>query len=73
MIGAHTTGRIQGVQIEANSFKGLLVTANGRPARLAIVDENGRVIAAGADVASEAEAAAINGWRAVLRGEGVRK
>jgi hypothetical protein len=73
MIGTHTTGRIQGVHIEARSFEGLRVTANGRPARLAIVDENGRVIAAGADVASEAEAAAINGWRAVLKGEGVRK
>jgi hypothetical protein len=72
MIGTHTTGRISGVEIKARSFEGLRITANGRPARLAIIDDNGHVIAAGPEVANEAEAAAINGWRAVLRGEGVR-
>jgi hypothetical protein len=70
MIGTQPTGAIQGVVISTVSHEGLSVTVNGRPARLAVVDESGRVIAAGDDVAREAEAVVINGYRNVLKGQG---
>ena len=70
MIGTQTTGTIAGVVISAVSHQGLSVTIDGRPARLAIVTDDGQVIAAGADVAREAEAVAINNYRAFLKGQG---
>jgi hypothetical protein len=70
MIGTQQTGRIGGVVISAVSHEGLTVTVDGKPARLAIVTEDGRVIAAGPQVAREAESVAINSYRNTLKAKG---
>lgn len=70
MIGAQPTGTLPGIVICATSHEGLQVLVNGKPARLAIVDEGGQVLAAGEDVAREAEAVALNNFRATMIGRG---
>ena len=70
MIGTQPTGAIASVVISAVSHEGLSVTVDGRPARLAIVTDDGRVIAVGAQVAREAEAVAVNNYREFLKGKG---
>lgn len=70
MIGTQATGRIAGVVITAVSHEGLTVLIDGQPGWLAIVDQSGRVIASGKDVAREAEAVAVNSYRQLLKGKG---
>lgn len=70
MIGTQPTGAIEGVVITAVAYEGLSVLANGKPARLAIIDDDGNILAAGADVAREAEAVALNNYRNFLKGQG---
>lgn len=70
MIGTQPTGAITGVVISAVSHKGLMVTVDGKPARLAIVTEDGTVVASGQQVAMEAEAVTINNYRNFLKGMG---
>lgn len=70
MIGTQPTGTITGVQISAVSHEGLSVSINGKPGRLAIITEDGQVIAAGKDVAREAQAVAVNCYRNFLQGKG---
>jgi hypothetical protein len=70
MIGTQPTGAIDGVVITAVAHEGLSVTVNGKPGRLAIVTEDGQVVAAGDDVAREAEAVALNSYRNFLQGRG---
>lgn len=70
MIGIQATGRIPGVVISAVSHEGLSVTVNGQPARLAVVLEDGTVIAAGREVAREAEAVAQNLYKQTMIGKG---
>ncbi|WPG35168.1 hypothetical protein [Variovorax sp. EBFNA2] len=70
MIGHQQTGAIQGVVITAVSHEGLRVSVNGKPARLAIVLDDGTVVSAGDDVAREAEAVAVNCYRNQLQGKG---
>jgi hypothetical protein len=70
MIGQQPTGAIQGVVISAVSHEGLTVTVDGRPARLAVVTDDGQVVAAGVDVAREAAAVAVNNYRGFLKGKG---
>lgn len=70
MIGQQPTGALPGVVISAVSHEGLSVTVNGKPARLAVVTDDGQVIAAGGAVAREAEAVAINCYRQTLQGKG---
>lgn len=71
MIGTHQpTGALPGVQIQAVPVGGLEVTHNGRPARLAIITEDGEVVAAGPEVAREARAVAVNNYRDILQGRG---
>lgn len=70
MIGIHPTGAIPGVVISAVSHEGLTVTVNGKPARLAVILEDGTVFASGPDVALEAEAVAVNSYWNFLQGEG---
>lgn len=70
MIGTQPEGTISGVVISAVSHEGLSVTVNGKPARLAILDDDGNIIAAGAQVAKEAEAVALNCYRNFLKGKG---
>lgn len=70
MIGTQPIGAIVGVVISAVSHEGLSVTYNGKPARLAILDDDGHIIAQGNQVAREAEATAINCYRNFLKGQG---
>jgi hypothetical protein len=70
MIGTQPVGTINGVVISAVSHEGLSVTVDGKAARLAILTDDGRVIAAGNQVAKEVEAVAINSYRNFLKGQG---
>jgi len=70
MIGDQRTGAIDGVVISAVAHEGLTVLVNGKPARLAVVTDDGKVIAVGADVAREARAVAVNCYRQFLKGKG---
>ena len=70
MIGEQKTGAIEGVVISAVSHEGLSVTVDGKPARLAVVTDDGQVIAVGPDVAREAAAVAVNNYRGFLKGQG---
>lgn len=55
MIGIPETGTLQHGCISANVNSGYqLTTADGRPARLAIIDDQGNVVEAGDTVAKEA-------------------
>lgn len=70
MIGDLPHASIQGIVISAVGHEGLSVSVNGKPARLAIIDDNGHVLAAGTDVAKEAEAVSVNSYRNFLKGKG---
>lgn len=58
MIGTQPTGRLPGIVISAVTHEGLTVT------------DDGTVIAAGRDVAREAQAVAVNLYREFLKGNG---
>jgi hypothetical protein len=70
MIGTQPTGAIEGVVISAVAHEGLRVTVDGKPARLAVIDDDGNVISSGRLVAREAEAVALNSYRNFLQGKG---
>ena len=70
MIGPMPTGRLAGVNITATPHGGLTATVHGCPARIALVDDNGNVLAAGKDLADEVEGVAVNAYRQVLTGHG---
>lgn len=59
-----------GIVISAVSHEGLSVHVDRKPARLAIVDENGVVISSSWLVAREVEAVVINAERERLMSEG---
>jgi hypothetical protein len=64
------TGNLPNVIISAVAHEGLSVTIDGKPARLAIVDDNGQVVACGTQVAREARAVAVNNYRNTLMATG---
>jgi len=70
MIGTQPTGRLPGIVISAVAHEGLTVTVDGRPARLAVVLDDGTIVAAGRDVAREAQAVAVNLYREFWKGNG---
>lgn len=70
MIGSRPIGLIENVVISAVSHEGLSVTVNGQPAQLAIVTNEGQVIACGKNVAREVEGVSINSYREFLKGNG---
>lgn len=70
MIGDQPTGAVPGVVITAVAHEGLSVLAYGKPAQLAIIDGAGNILAAGLEVAREAEAVALNNYRNFLKGQG---
>lgn len=70
MIGTQPTGQIPGVVIHAVAHEGLRVTVDGKPAQLAVVADDGRVVALGQEVADEAENVSVNSYRAFLLGRG---
>jgi len=70
VIGEQKTGALPGVVISAVVHEGLSVTVDGRPGRLAVIDDQGRVVAAGDQVATEARAVAVNSYRQMWIGQG---
>lgn len=71
MIGEQPTGRIGGVTVNAGKpHEPVTIDANGRPARLAIVDDEGRVVAEGDEVTREMIAVAVNRYRRFLLDNG---
>lgn len=70
MIGHQPTGTIQGVLVTAVAHEGLTVMVDGKPARLAVVLDDGTVVAAGKPLAKEVQAVTINLYRQFLQGNG---
>lgn len=70
MIGTQPTGTISGVVISAVAHEGLSVMVDGKPARLAIITDDGHIIASGKEVAREAEAVSLNSYRNFLKAQG---
>lgn len=71
MIGTIETGTLEKSVISAAAHEGLTVTTrDGRPARIAIIDEHGTVIEAGDAVAEEAWNVAIASYKNFLQGMG---
>lgn len=70
MVGDRKTGRVEGVVLTAVVHEGLTVLVNGKPGRLAVLDEHGKVVACGDDVAREAASVAVNNYRNFLKAQG---
>jgi len=71
MIGPIKTGTLATAQISARIHSGLTVKlADGRPGKLAIVDDVGAVVDASPDVAREAWLVAIASYKNFLIGQG---
>ena len=58
------------LEISAVSFQGLSVSVDGRPARLAVVDESGQVLEAGPTIADAVWDVSIRSYREFLLGSG---
>ncbi len=71
MIGTPPTGTLTAATISAVAHRGLSVTtSDGTPARLAILDADGHIIAEGQDVQREAWNVAISSYKQMLIGKG---
>jgi hypothetical protein len=71
MIGEIKTGTLTTSEISAVIHRGLSVKTNdGKPARLAIIDEHGNIIEAGDQVALEAFMVSIASYKNFLKGNG---
>ncbi|WP_027475410.1 hypothetical protein [Curvibacter gracilis] len=70
MIGDQKTGRIENVVFSTVTAGGLPVTVGGRPAKLAVIADDGQVVAMGDTVAREAQSVAVNFYRSFLKGKG---
>lgn len=74
MIGEPEIGSLPGAVLSAVAHEGLTATTpEGKPARLAVLDEDGRVLEVGDAVAREAMAVAIKCYRNFLQGQGYLK
>ncbi|MCP1289862.1 hypothetical protein NK214_06615 [Chromobacterium sp. S0633] len=70
-IGEIKIGSLEHAQLSAVIFEGLTAkTADGRPARIAIVDDAGNIIEDGTAVAEEVWNVAIASYKNFLIGEG---
>lgn len=70
-IGPITVGTLENAVMSAVIFEGLRVqTTDGRPAKLAIVDEAGNIVECGDAVAEEAWNVAIASYKNFLAGNG---
>ena len=70
MLGEQATGTIEGVSIHTVSHEPPQATYQGKPVQLAIITEDGQIIAAGTSVAQELEAAIVSCYRNTLKGLG---
>lgn len=64
------TADMGGIRIAASANEGLRASVNGRPVRLAIIDDDGTVLAAGPDVAQAAESSAVAAYRQLMMAHG---
>lgn len=70
-IDVEEPGRLTTATISGSAFHGYeLRTADGKPATLAVVDENGRIVESGPQVAEEAWVVAVLAYQRFLEGEG---
>lgn len=70
MIGVQPTGAVARVIVSAVAHRGLEVTVDGKPARLAVITDDGEIVADGKAVAREVEAVSLNCYRNVLKAQG---
>ena len=71
MIGTQKTGHITKAIIDGCATTGLSIsTRDGKPAMLAIIDEDGNIIESGKAVAKEVLAVGVNIYRGFLQGNG---
>jgi hypothetical protein len=70
MIRYDHDGKVGPATVRAVVHTGISITAHGRPARLAILGEDGSVIAEGQAVADAVEAAAVNAFSDALKVSG---
>lgn len=70
MIGPQPTGAIAGVVLTAVAHEGLRVLVDGKPGRLAVLDEAGNIVSSSHLVAREAESVVVNMHRNFLMGQG---
>lgn len=70
MIGNQKTGCIAGVVISMVAHEKPTVTVGGELAQLAVITNDGTVIASGEQVSTEAAAVVINCYRAMLIAQG---
>lgn len=71
MIGIPATDTLENVQISGVSHEGLKVTLkDGRPARLAVIDEQGNIVEAGQTVAKEVWNVTLAVYKNFLIGQG---
>ena len=70
MIGNITTGTLENARISAVIHEGFTVEANGKRCRLAIIDDDGKIIEAGDQVAREAFNVAIASYKQLVKGMG---
>lgn len=71
MIGIPETGSLSNATVSAVCFEGLSVTtADGKHAKLAIIDESGKIIEAGSTVAQEVWNVTLACYKNFLQGMG---
>lgn len=70
MMTNFVTGQVPGVVVSAVAHEAPVVTVNGKPARLVVVDENGQIVADGPEVAREVRNVSVNSFRQALIGKG---
>jgi len=70
MFGIQPQGAVNGAVISAVAHEGLRVEINGKPARLAIVTDDGQIVASGAEVEREAAAVARASLAKMWEGQG---
>ena len=68
MLGEQATAAIEGVYIHTVSHEPPKATFHGKPVQLAIITEDGQIIAAGPSVAQELEAAIVSCYRNTFKG-----
>lgn len=70
MIGTPKIGALERATLTGTAHGGLAATADGKPARLAIIDDAGNILETGPQVAREAWNVALACYRNFLIGQG---
>lgn len=73
MIGSKPQDPTDKIQFSATAHTDLSVHVGGKPAKLAVITEDGTVVASGAKVAKSAAWVTLNTYRNFLQGKGFIK